>query len=153
MSGFTIEIDTSEVERDWAEACRVLSDGARSGVAKGVEEGAQAARSSHPYKDRSGALTGSIRGYAETSTEGGAVGVLEATAKHASYIEKGTDAHEIRARKAGALHWPDGPFVKAVHHPGTKPMPFLQPIAEKVERIVERELEAATDKAAAIMAR
>lgn len=154
---FTATIEgLDEFERDWADACRVLSDGARKGVQKGVEEGAAQARASHPYRDQTGALTASTRGRVEISTPGGAVGVIEATARYASFVEAGTEPHDIRPRRAAALHWTDADgehFAQLVHHPGTRPLPFVGPAVLKAERVVLREVEIAEAEAARIMER
>lgn len=142
---FTCEIDTAPLERAWAESLRVLSDvGIRGGVAKGVEEGAAQARASHPYQDRTGALTASTQGRVEVSTPGAAEGVIEATAKYASFVESGTAPHRIEARRAAALHWVgsggEHHFARAVHHPGTTQRPFIGPAVQKAERVIEREV-------------
>jgi hypothetical protein len=76
-----------------------------------------------------------------------------ASAKYAAYVELGTRAHEITPRAKRALRWAASPegrrltgsprsaaqrgelggvvFATRVHHPGTKPHPFLRPGAEK----------------------
>lgn len=179
MPGFriTCEIDTSELERDWARSCNVLSDGVRRGVAMGVAEGAAEARSSHAYKDRTGALTKSIQGRVEVSAPGAAEGVIEALEPYASFVEEGTQPHEIRP-KAGegsvgplrrgqsrrtktdigthrvALRWTEGGqvfFARVVHHPGGKPYPFMGPAVQKAERVIEREVDIAIAEVASIM--
>ena len=176
---FDCEIDFSEVERDWPEACRALGDGCRAGVEKGVAEGAAEARSVHRWKNITGALEQSIKGVIKRRTQGGTFGEIVATAEHASYLEEGTAAHEIRP-KAGFEH--KGPmrrgqsrraendigthrvalrfsvggimrFARVVHHPGTQASPFLGPGALKAERVILREVEIAEQKAAEIMAR
>lgn len=75
------------------------------------------------------------------------------TSGYAGYVEKGTRAHEIRPNARKALRWAASPagrrltgsptvaaqrggsggvrFARVVHHPGTKPYPFLKPGAEK----------------------
>ena len=158
MSGvdFTVEIDTDDLERAWAESLRVLSDGIRTGVSNGVTEGAQEARTVHRYKDRTGALTASTVGRVEVSTPGAAVGVIEATKPYASFVEEGTRPHEIRPRKAASLHWVDADgdhFAKKVNHPGTPSLPFIGPAVLKAERVMVRDIEVAADKVADIMSR
>lgn len=146
-----------DLDRDWADACSALSDGAQRGVRMGVAEGAAEARSVHRYRDRSGALTASTVGRVDVSTKGGAEGVIEATAGYASFVEEGTAAHEIRARRAVALHWVDDAgddhFARRVWHPGTRSMPFIGPAALKAERVMVREAEIAEVEAARIMDR
>jgi len=64
------------------------------------------------------------------------------------FLEFGTRAHEITPKAAMALRWAASPagrrlsgnprigaaviFAKRVHHPGTRPYPFLFPAAKKV---------------------
>ena len=71
---------------------------------------------------------------------------VEAKAGYAAFVEFGTKPHVIRPRKAKALAWASGSgrrlsgrprkgakltFAKVVHHPGTKPHPFMLPAAQK----------------------
>jgi hypothetical protein len=69
--------------------------------------------------------------------------VVEATVNYAAYVEYGTRAHIIRPRNKRILRFPanghsarltgsvrrggDAVFAREVHHPGTKPRPFLVP--------------------------
>jgi hypothetical protein len=71
-----------------------------------------------------------------------------ASANYAAFVELGTRAHVITPRAAKALRWAASPggarltgsprkgaavlFAKVVHHPGSKPYPFLLPAARKV---------------------
>ena len=43
-------------------------------------------------------------------------------------VEYGTPPHIIRPKNKKALHWggKGGPVVKLVHHPGTRPQPFIR---------------------------
>lgn len=48
---------------------------------------------------------------------------------YAVYVEFGTPPHLIRPKNAKALHWKSGKkdvFAKVVHHPGTRPNPFIR---------------------------
>lgn len=82
--------------------------------------------------------------------------LVVARARYARYVELGTRPHVIRPRNASVLRFPANgtavtlsgrartgavraggayAFAKEVHHPGTKPQPFLVPGARKaVER-------------------
>jgi hypothetical protein len=180
---FDCEIDTSDMERAWDAAAGALAEGITRGVERGVEAGADEARSRHPYKEGTGALTGSIRGYLERAAVRGAggeaVGVLEAGAKHASWVESGTQPHDIYPKQGQgfvgplpkgqgrrnkkdigthrvALRWQaDGQthFASMVHHPGGKPYPFMGPAVLKAERVIEVEVELAAERVAEIMER
>lgn len=49
--------------------------------------------------------------------------------EYAKYVEFGTPPHIIRPKNAKALHWKAGGkdvFAAAVHHPGTRPNPFIR---------------------------
>jgi hypothetical protein len=61
----------------------------------------------------------------------GDVLIIAAHVPYAAFVETGTRAHIIAPRNAQALRWYDsngGPvFAKLVHHPGTRPEPYLRP--------------------------
>jgi hypothetical protein len=142
---FDLELDIigiDELEAAFARADDALVDVVADGVAAGLDDGAARARETHPYRDQTGALTSSIGARVEAKSPSGTSGVLEATAPYASYVEEGTDAHEIEAGAGGTLAWQDGGgthFAKRVQHPGTQPMPFIQPAADYAgEQIAER---------------
>lgn len=157
---FTVEIEgLGSVTRDWNEALGALADGCTKGVERGVTEGAEQARASHPYHDRSGDLTRSIQGRLERSAArvagGEASGVIVAGKRYASFVEGGTEPHDIEA-KGKALRWEgaDGEhFARRVHHPGSPALPFIGPAALKAERVIEVEVGLAEERAAEIMAR
>lgn len=76
---------------------------------------------------RTGALEDSI----EHHVEGGDL-IVSATGSdeetYAAYVELGTMPHVIRPKTKQALYWEGAAHpVKVVHHPGTKPQPFLRP--------------------------
>jgi hypothetical protein len=59
----------------------------------------------------------------------------------AAYLEFGTPPHIIRAKDSGSLHWKSNGkdiFAKLVHHPGTRPYPFIRMTCEKdLKKIIE----------------
>jgi hypothetical protein len=116
----------------------------RVAVETACVEGAEEAVRVHPYTDRTGRLTRSIRGQLMTATATSAEGEIVALAEYASFVENGTRPHRIEARNAQALRWEgsDGTphFAKSVNHPGTKPYPFMGPGHLKAERVLEREI-------------
>jgi len=71
---------------------------------------------------------------------------------YAAFVEFGTAPHMIFPKVKKALHWggDDGPVVKYVHHPGTKPNPFMERIAEeatpRIQGYFEQALEKITEK-------
>ena len=88
-----------------------IRDEAKAGAAKATGELAAGLRVS--VRARAGKVTASLR----------------AAGKHgylARWIEYGTAAHRIAAKKGGALFF-NGSAVKFVDHPGSKARPFLRP--------------------------
>ena len=92
---------------------------------------------------KTGNLGRSIRVQSVTDTHATVI----AGARYAGFVEFGTRAHEITPRARKALRWAatsagrrlsGAPrvgasvvFAKRVHHPGTKPYPFLVPGAKR----------------------
>ncbi len=134
---------------------RIVSVAAKAGAAEAVRV--------HQYKDRSGTLTKSIRGELTFATKGRAEGEIVAKAPYASFVDAGTKAHIIqprlgrrvegplavsqsrrrdRAVGVSMLRWVDANgvhFARIVHHPGTKPYPFMGPAHLKAEVTMETE--------------
>ena len=79
---------------------------------------------------RSGRLLGSIR-----KIVSGNEAVIGPTVPYAVYIEYGTRPHEIHPVRARVLAFEVAGkmvFTPIVHHPGTKPNPFIRETAEAV---------------------
>jgi hypothetical protein len=148
----TLEIDVAA----FGAAGEALLEGVRRGVDAGIREGAEEARRVHRWQNRTGVLQDSIHGLAPTNTSNGAEGILAALAPYASYLEEGTKAHEIKARRAPFLHWEDEEghhYAKRVWHPGTQASPFIGPAVLKFERVVEREVELGIKRADDILSK
>lgn len=88
------------------------------------------------FKSRTGELRSSIRFRA------GQFGSdVQATAKHARWVEEGTKPHIITPRRKKWLRFEQNGairFSQLVHHPGTKPRPFMSEAQKKVEPLFER---------------
>ncbi|RPH72011.1 hypothetical protein EHM76_06005 [bacterium] len=70
-------------------------------------------------------------------------GKLFDTSEHAEFIDKGTVAHVIRAKKARALAFQVAGamvFRRVVNHPGTKARPFVAPAMAAGERALATSL-------------
>jgi hypothetical protein len=77
---------------------------------------------------RTGKLAGSI-----VKEVGDGEAAIQALAPYAEYVVKGTAPHVIRPVNARVLAFEVGGkvvFTSLVHHPGTKPNPFMQRAAE-----------------------
>lgn len=90
---------------------------------------------------KTGNMSRSI-GHEQTSDTSGR---LYARANYAGYVERGTQPHVITPRVAAVLAWPGSGmarltgsarvgasmvFAMRVHHPGTRPHPFIEPGAK-----------------------
>jgi hypothetical protein len=155
VSHLEVEIDLTAFENDAARFQHRLSEGLAKAVWTATQEGAGLAIQTHPYKDRTGTLTRSIRATMLEQGPGYAIGKIAALAPYASFVEEGTPPHDIEPKKAdGYLAWEnpesqgDWHFAKLVHHPGTKAMPFMGPAYLKAERVLEAQLGLAVENAA-----
>lgn len=103
------------------------------------------------YHDRTGTLSKETKANKVFANSDGAEAEMVAATPYASLVEGGTKPHEIRAKGGGSLAFPgsDGEtvFRKVVHHPGTKPRPFMGPAYQKAERMLPAEMETATEEA------
>lgn len=139
LDAFAVELD-----RQMTRAMR------NAGAAIAVEARARAPRGP------TGILANSIQGIEPTGSfsggtlEGGAVAV----AAYAEWVESGTRPHEIRPRHRMALRFPQlggFRFAKRVHHPGTRPQPFMEPALDAALDDILAEFEAAAELAAVRM--
>lgn len=107
------------------------------------------ARATTTFKDKSGALRKSIvRG--EKGTWAQFVKAGGKDAPYAQWIEAGSRAHEIKARRARFLRFEQNGqvvFRKRVFHPGTKPVRFMQAARDAAEGVVNQYLEAGLNAA------
>lgn len=154
---FTATIEGwDELERAWNGAVkRVYRDGCRRGVREAVADAVAEAERLAP--EHTGALKAGIHG-GTTDVEGtGAEGHVTSDAPYSSFVEEGTRPHDITAKRAPMLAWenPQGDWhhAKTVHHPGTRPHPFMGPALQKAERVIEREIGVATARAQAALDR
>lgn len=115
--------------------------------AVGVAKGGQ-------FFDRTGDLRDQIRYTLDgLASEDTLLGTLGAYTPYASYVEDGTEPHEIRARNRKALKIPAKGggfyFAKSVQHPGTKPVRFMLAAVESVDMttILDHALDRAAQKA------
>lgn len=128
-----VKDNSGEFLREVAKMFRDVRDGLDLVVSDACEDGADEARRVVPRK--TGALADSITGRWVSRGQG----EIAARSPYALYVEDDTKPHEIRARRAKALHWQEGGadrFARAVQHPGTKGQPFMGPAHNKAERVL-----------------
>lgn len=107
------------------------------------------ARSTTTFKDRTGKLRGSItRGQKGTWALFVKAGGKDAP--YARFIEAGSKAHEIKARRANFLRFEQGGdvvFRKRVWHPGTKAARFMQSARDAAEAGASERIESVVNAA------
>ena len=129
---FTVEVSTSGLEFD-----EVASKLSKELKQKLIEKLADVAYASAffgaPWK--TGKLAGSI-----VKEIGDGEASIQALAPHAVYVVEGTRPHEIRPVNASVLAFEirgKMVFTPIVHHPGTKPNPFMQNAVEDARSKVD----------------
>ncbi len=145
----TWTINESEFRARLAQADRQMAVELRDSVKDACDEGAQEARDTHQYKDRSGTLTASIDSKLLVSGPDVAMGEMTAKAPYASHVEGGTEPHVILPKNGTFLRFVVGGrtvFARKVNHPGTKPHPFMGQAYLKAERVLYARLESGVQR-------
>lgn len=131
------QIDGRAYERGLRRWMGRISDGARDAMTRtGVQMVGEAQRR---CAVDTGLLRSSIRHTVSGSKRSWTVTI--GTAVHyAPHVEYGTKPHIILPVKKRALYWKKAPHPYAVvHHPGTKPRPFMRPAIAEAPRIWAQE--------------
>ncbi len=125
-----------------------ILNNAHQALVVAVHAAKESATSTNLFEDRTGVTRSSIHEEMTAPLSGKVV----AGGKVAVFLNDGTGPHEIRAKNGGMLRFEvqgHTVFAKAVHHPGTKPRPFMDQAAEFGEQVLEYGLEEFTDRAIA----
>lgn len=148
----TAEVEgEADLERAWGRVVAEVRTGVVRGVGNGAKDGAAEARQRHAFKNKTGKLEKSIHhvviGWtSDTKYEAKII----AKEQYASFVEGGTESHMIAGRRGGSLtfEW-KGELVhfRYIMHPGTKPLPFMGLAYQKAERVIQREIELALERA------
>ena len=91
--------------------------------------------------------TGRMKNSIDSSVDGNTIVIN--MVEYALYVEFGTPPHIITPKNAKALHWKSGQddvFAKVVHHPGTRPQPFIRStLNNKTRKLIAESVEVAFD--------
>lgn len=101
----------------------------RLAVAEATDIVQDEAKQTHNFKTKSGKLEDSVKQRTEADGLTGVVYLDTQEAPYARAVYFGSQPHTIIPRNRFALRWPTGDafvFARIVHHPGTRPDPFLQ---------------------------
>lgn len=112
-----------------------LRRAAQRGLKDAIEAAANSARETPLFNDVTGALRKSI-----TERVGDLEGDVSANAKHARFVECGTDPHEIKPKRKQALRFIQNGrvvFATRVMHPGTKARPFMGTAADVGQQVLD----------------
>lgn len=152
-----VGIDLSDFEADCRSADTTLRFGTARAVLQAAREGLAEGKVRRRYKDRTGNLTG--KAYARMLVFAGdrPEAVIAWPVPYASFVDGGTKAHEIKARRGKSLRLEGGSgavtFARTVRHPGTRPDGFAGAAYLKAERVAVREVEVAIDAVQKIFSR
>lgn len=113
-------------------AANIVRGGLRAGAVKELLPEAQA-NLLHNGSVRTGELIAGLK--VGTRTRGGTItAYVKVTGKHAfvaPWLEFGTAAHVIAAKKGGYLFLGYGVFATVVQHPGSKKLAFMRPALDR----------------------
>lgn len=143
--------DFDEVElfdEEWQRAILKLGTAAQNAVRAATVEAPLEAINTHRYKDQTGLLTSMTKGFVEITVPGGAIGEIGAYTQYASYVDGGTQPHEIHGNPLLTFKGANGQWVsvRGVHHPGTKPDGFGGRMYLRAESVMIREIEIGIDQ-------
>ncbi len=94
-------------------------------------------------------VTGTLRDSITDEITGPLEGRVVAGAPYARFVNDGTPPHVIRGKRGGVLHFQVQGyefFRRVVHHPGTKPRPFMGEAADEGEMVLDYGLEYLTEQ-------
>lgn len=165
----TATFDTSGLKTLMVGTRHAMESGMAHAVRTGLRAGAEYARTNHKHKRRTGTLTSAnnLRGELRQANGTSAWGYLINYTPYGAYVEYGTQPHDIWPKEGHGFKGPTRRgqsrreitdigtrrvalrftvggrvvFARMVHHPGSKPYPFMQPAAEYAEVVIVRELE------------
>lgn len=126
-------------------AAEMLQTDARQSLGQSVALALAHAKGSRAFKDQTGKLRGSITRFERGTWRMG----IQATAKHAKFVEDDTKAHRIEAKKGNVLRFVQAGrvmFRRSVQHPGTKGTHFMQRAGELGGQALEDFLERAVKR-------
>jgi hypothetical protein len=130
--------DTKAARAGLTDAAAAVRQAIALSLREAVRAAEKAARGTVLFRDRTGGTRGSIRG--EAFDLRGVVSAAGAT----RFLECGTNAHTITARRAKALRFVSNGevvFRRSVRHPGTRPRPFMREAREIGEVALHYEAE------------
>jgi hypothetical protein len=165
---FNSTVDLTEFDRCVQRTKRELAHQISEGVTGAAAQAVAHVRSRAPFRDRTGALRRGVHVERSTSSPRLAQAWFVSPQHYAIYVEEGTSAHDIwpkaphgtrgaRLQKGQsardksdigthrvALRWYVGSrpvFASMVHHPGSKPYPFMQPARDFAQQWLTAELD------------
>lgn len=164
----TCTLDLSDFHRKVKQTIDTAQVGALAAARKAAQEGAAHAKAMGRFQDRTGNLRGHIYAKFVSGNDNGAKWAIISPEKYSKFVENGTAPHVILPKaqngysgptrrgqtrrkdndvgvgRGHALRWLVGGvarFARVVHHPGSKPHPFMEYAFRKAEWVIWRELE------------
>lgn len=139
--------DTRETRVDLERLFAELEVAAKKALQDALTSAEQHARNTTQFQDVTGTTRKGIHAFV---TNGSALeGQLISMGSATRFIEYGTKPHQINARGSAMRFVVNGQaiFARRVHHPGTRPRPFMQEARDHGEQVLDYGLELRTDEA------
>lgn len=137
---------------DFRSALRTLYAGILNNAHQALVIAVHAAKESAATTSLFNDVTGTTRANIREEMTAPLKGKVTSAGKVAVFLNEGTNPHEIRGKRGGVLRFQvqgETFFRKVVHHPGTKPRPYMDQAAEFGEQVLEYGLDDFTDRAIA----
>lgn len=142
---------TDDFAEGWTQALGKLAAGIVGAVEEACHEGADEARRTHRYVDRTGDATRTTRGEVMSIRSDSAQGRLICDVPYGKILADGSRPHRIEPKDPdGYLAFQqDGQWrrSKGVNHPGTRPDPFMDLAMAKADRVLETAVDQAVEHA------
>jgi hypothetical protein len=138
-------LDSTAFRKSMSEGARKLSALIVESLRRSATQAAQYAKVNTLFKSRTGRLRAGISSRMTSRTSAR----VTSSAKHSHYVEDGTKAHVIAARRKKTLSFVQNGvryFRKEVFHPGTQPRPFMKQARDRTEPLFDRLCRAAVDR-------
>ncbi len=137
---YAVSFHSQDAAQSFEKAQRTLAAEVMHALARTAELASGYARTSALYKSHTYGLRSSIQ-WGTQQGASSAHAVMRASAPYAAFVENGTRPHTIEARRKTTLRFVQNGavrFSRIVHHPGTKPRPFMAQAQDRATPLLER---------------
>ena len=144
----SVSFHTDGFRRELRDLYAGILNNAHQALVIAVHAAKESAANTTLFNDVTGTTRANIREQMTKPLEG----KVTSAGKVAVFLNTGTSPHEIRGKRGGTLRFQvqgETFFRKVVHHPGTKPRPYMDQAAEFGEQVLEYGVDVFTERAIA----